>query len=195
MARKTIFLLFCLFTGSLQAQQTFTDVLTSQKAGEGKVVVVQDERIKELVDGSASKTPAKNASTSKKASDDKPKKEASRQQLPPHQAESTKTVSSTPPSQYALRYRTRYKATGYRIQVFTGGNSRADRARAYEIEQKCRTAFPELSVYIHFISPRWICRVGDFQSYNDAQKYLSRIRRAGISNEAIVVKTTVLLAR
>ena len=91
--------------------------------------------------------------------------------------------------------RARYQATGFRIQVYTGGNSRNDKAKAQQLQMRCRQAFPELSAYVHFISPHWVCRVGDFKDRNEAQRYASQIRRKKLSYEVRIVKSTVLLAR
>lgn len=86
----------------------------------------------------------------------------------------------------------RYKVQGYRIQVFTGGNDRAAKRAAQEMKTKIQKHFPELSVYIHFQSPRWVCRVGDFISREEAQVYLKQIRKKRLSPEAAIVKSLVL---
>ena len=44
------------------------------------------------------------------------------------------------------------------ISTTTGKND-ADR-----VASRVKEYFPELSVYTSFISPRWLCRVGDFRS-------------------------------
>lgn len=90
--------------------------------------------------------------------------------------------------------RPRYKAQGYRIQVFTGGNDRAAKSAAQEMKSKVQRYFPELSVYIHFQSPRWVCRVGDFVSREEAQQYVRLIRKHRLSPEAAIVKSTILRA-
>lgn len=91
--------------------------------------------------------------------------------------------------------RVRYKAEGFRIQVYTGGNSRADKGKAQQLQQRCRQEFPELSAYVHFVSPHWVCRVGDFKDREEAQRYANQIRRKRLSYEARIVKSSVLLAR
>ena len=60
--------------------------------------------------------------------------------------------------------RARYKAQGYRIQVYT------------------------------FLSPRWVCRVGDFSSREEAVDYVRQLRRKRISAEVRVVSSTILRA-
>lgn len=88
--------------------------------------------------------------------------------------------------------RVRYKTPGYRIQVYTGTNNRASKQAALQMKEKVQKSFPELSVYIHFQSPRWICRVGDFISREEALPYLKKIRRERISSEARIVSSIIL---
>ncbi len=90
--------------------------------------------------------------------------------------------------------RTRYKVRGFRIQIYTGGNTRNHKAQAHSVAGKARQAAPELGTYVQFQSPHWICRVGDFRNREDAQRYVKRLRAAGVSNEARIVSCEVLLA-
>lgn len=83
------------------------------------------------------------------------------------------------------------KANGYRIQVYAGGNSRASKVEAQNIAAKVKNAFPDWTVYTHFQSPRWICRVGDFLTYEEAQSALSDLRETNEFNEALIVKTVI----
>lgn len=85
----------------------------------------------------------------------------------------------------------RRKGAGYRIQIFTGGNSRADRVRANRMGGLCRSYFPELSVYTHFESPRWICRVGDFKTAEDARVYVQKMRSMKVFKELRIVRSVV----
>lgn len=172
----SIVLALCAFCAYAQTAGTYTGHLRQQKTGAGTVTVTQDAEIEALVN---------NEATKKKG--EKMPSAGARQEKQHHRLapEQRKGMSGS---------RQRYKAKGYRIQIFTGGNSRADRQAARRMEQKCKKAFPELSAYVHFVSPRWICRVGDFRTREDANKYLQMIRKAQISNEARVVCCTVLLA-
>jgi DNA mismatch repair ATPase MutL len=79
-----------------------------------------------------------------------------------------------------------YKVTGYRIQAFAGGNSRNDREQAQDIGKSIKKEFPELPVYVHFYSPRWICRVGNFRDLSEAQNYLKKIREMGYKSACLV---------
>lgn len=82
--------------------------------------------------------------------------------------------------------RNSYKITGYRIQAYSGGNSRADREKANKIGDAIKMKYPDQPVYVHFYSPRWICRVGNFRSYSEAAKFLRSIKAMGYSQACIV---------
>jgi hypothetical protein len=79
-----------------------------------------------------------------------------------------------------------YKVTGYRVQAFAGGNSRVDRQKAESIGNAIKMKFPEQPVYVHFYSPRWICRVGNFRSYSQAEWMLKEIRKMGYHSACLV---------
>lgn len=78
------------------------------------------------------------------------------------------------------------KVTGYRVQAFAGGNSRADREKAESIKDAIKIRYPELPVYVHFYSPRWICRVGNFRTFAEAQSVLRNIKAMGYKQACIV---------
>ncbi len=46
--------------------------------------------------------------------------------------------------------------------------------------------FPEQPVYVHFYSPRWICRMGNFRSLAEAQKMLAKVRSLGYRQACLV---------
>lgn len=79
-----------------------------------------------------------------------------------------------------------YKVTGYRVQAFAGGNSRKDRQKAESIGNAIKMKYPDQPVYVHFYSPRWICRVGNFRSQAEARKMLNNIRRMGYKSACLV---------
>ena len=86
-----------------------------------------------------------------------------------------------------------YKATGYRVQAFAGGNSRADRQKAERTGNSIRAQFPNVAVYVHFYSPRWICRVGNYRTYEEAHQMLVSLRNMGYT-EATIVKGKISVA-
>jgi hypothetical protein len=79
-----------------------------------------------------------------------------------------------------------HKANGYRVQVFSGGNSRNDRLKAEQIGNNVKMSFPNQPVYVHFYSPRWICRMGNYRSIGEADKMLKKVRALGYKQACIV---------
>lgn len=66
--------------------------------------------------------------------------------------------------------------SGWRIQVFSGNNQHISKIEAFRKETDVKTTFPELLTYLKFNAPIWRLRVGDFQTYQDAQKMLVQLR-------------------
>lgn len=89
--------------------------------------------------------------------------------------------------------RPRYKSQGYRIQLYSGSQGRASKIEAFRRGEVSRSFFPELSVYCHFKSPRWVCRVGDFPTIEAARKYLKLMRSTTQFPDCQIVKSQVLL--
>lgn len=78
------------------------------------------------------------------------------------------------------------KVTGYRVQAYAGGNTRADKQRAQQIGEAIKLRYPGQPIYVHFYSPRWICRVGNYRSYSEASKMLHAIKSMGYRGATIV---------
>lgn len=79
------------------------------------------------------------------------------------------------------------KARGYRVQVYAGNNTRASREAAFRAGDAIRKAFPDLSIYTEFISPRWVCRVGDCRTYEEADALMRDIRALGNFKDATIL--------
>lgn len=79
-----------------------------------------------------------------------------------------------------------YKVTGYRVQLYAGGNSRNDRLKAEQTGNDIKMKFPDQPVYVHFYSPRWICRMGNFKSLAEAQKVLAKVKAYGYRQACLV---------
>lgn len=78
------------------------------------------------------------------------------------------------------------KVTGYRVQAFAGGNTRADKMKAQQAGNDLKMRFPDQPIYVHFYSPRWICRVGNYRSLGEAEKMLHAVRKMGYKAATIV---------
>ena len=79
-----------------------------------------------------------------------------------------------------------YKVNGYRVQAFAGGNTRKDRIQAEQTGDRIKASFPDAPVYVHFYSPRWICRVGNYRTYEEAHQMLVSLRKQGFTQATIV---------
>jgi hypothetical protein len=85
------------------------------------------------------------------------------------------------------------KESGYRILVFSGGDSREARNAAYEIEGKVKNYFPQLPVYTIFISPRWLCQAGDYKTIEEAYAMMRKMKQIGAFNEVSIVRTQIII--
>ena len=79
-----------------------------------------------------------------------------------------------------------YKVNGYRVQVFAGGNSRTDKIKAQDAGNAVKMAFPSQPIYVHFYSPRWICRMGNYRTYEEANAILQQVKKMGYKQACIV---------
>lgn len=83
------------------------------------------------------------------------------------------------------------KARGYRVQVYAGNNSRIARTEANKVADKIKTEFPEMSVYAYFQPPRWLCRVGDYRSIEEADAAMRRLKATGKFKEVSIVREQI----
>ncbi len=183
-----IFLSFAWYGLHVGAQQTFTEYLTTDRPEQGRVRVYQAEDITALVNGAAPRAAGRAVGLSGGQKDGR---DSTKHHSVTTVARNTESDDSLHPAKSVARRR--HKASGYRIQIFTGGNSRNDRIAAERAGRVCRQSFPELAAYSHFLSPRWVCRVGDFASYEEAAEYARKLRKEGAFREVRIVKSTVWL--
>lgn len=83
------------------------------------------------------------------------------------------------------------KARGYRVQVYAGNNSRVARQEANDVAEQVKSEFPELSVYAFFQPPRWLCRVGDYRSIEEADAAMRRLKATGKFKEVSIVREQI----
>ena len=180
--------------GVADAQSSFTERLQQSKNGEGKITVTQDKAIDELVNGTATTTARpKTQTTQHKPAENKENNTATNQEKEKRPetkavvAEHTDTVVVDTPEEIQKKIMKGVKVAGYRVQVFAGGNTRNDRIKAERIGNEVKSLFPGEPVYVHFYSPRWICRIGNYRTYEEAHEVLERVKNNGFKS-AIIVK-------
>lgn len=83
------------------------------------------------------------------------------------------------------------KTRGFRVQVYAGNNSRIARNEANTVAEKIKELFPEMPVYTYFQSPRWLCRVGDFKSIEEAHVAMRKLKESGEFKEAAIVQEII----
>lgn len=176
------------------AQSSFTQRLQQSKNGEGKITVTQDKAIDELVNGPAVTAPTrtKTTTTHQKPTETQQKtaeKPAEKKELEKKvvAVEHHDTTTIDTPEEIQKKIMKGVKVAGYRVQVFAGGNTRNDRVKAERIGSEIKSLFPGVPVYVHFYSPRWICRMGNYRTYEEAHAVLERVKNNGYQS-AIIVK-------
>ena len=177
--------------GGVQAQ-TFLDRLKKPAKDKAVVTVTQDAAIDKLVNGDIT---AKTTVVNKKEHAASTKKESAHSASTKKESAHSASTTTTPPASSSTIeepdmsnkvMKNSYKVTGYRVQAFAGGNKRNDRQAAENVGNAIKRRFPEQPIYVHFYSPRWICRVGNFRTYEEAHAMLVEIREMGYKQASIV---------
>jgi len=172
------------------AQSTFTERLQKSNTGEGKISVTQDKSIDELVNGSATiKQPQKDKPEQKAtiAATPKDKEKSAASEKAASKEEEAQTTITPDTLDLHKKVMKGVKVNGYRVQVFAGGNSRNDRLKAERTGENIKSLFPNEPIYVHFYSPRWICRMGNYRTYEEAHEVLKKVKQLGYQS-AIIVK-------
>ena len=169
--------------------QTFTQRLQKQpSAGQGSVTIHQSDSIDKLVNTTVltttKSTPSATSHTSATSTTSKSTAIATATQP-------VETPDTTNLSQKMIR--NGHKVMGYRVQAFAGGNSRKDRQKAEQTRNSIKSHYPNVPVYVHFYSPRWICRVGNYRTYEEAHQMLVSLRELGF-DQATIVKGKITVA-
>ena len=193
MRRIITILTLCAGIAINASAQTFTQRIQQQNNnGQGTVTIHQDDDISKLVNSEVLNnkqhaaqqntvtTPGTKPSTTK-PSTTKPATPNSAT------AENDDETEETSPDLSKKVMRGGVKVNGYRVQAFAGGNSRKDRIQAEQIGNNIKSHFANVPVYVHFYSPRWICRVGNYRTYEEAHHMLVQLRNLGY-NQASIVK-------
>ena len=166
------------------AQSTFTERLQKSNTSEGKVSVTHDKSIDALVNGSN----AKDKAECKVKAEAKPDtKTEPKDKVTPKENEAQAIVATPDTADVHKKVMKGMKINGYRVQVFAGGNSRSDRLKAERAGDNMKSLFPSEPVYVHFYTPRWICRIGNYRTYEEAYEILKKVKQQGYDS-AIIVK-------
>jgi hypothetical protein len=199
----TLFIIhFTLFINPVGAQ-SFTQRL-QQNTGRGGVITLhQDAAIDELVNGKTVTPPAptrpKNNQTTRQQNTTQRtdnQQRADNQQRTDNQQRadnrqqkdemSTLREQEVATADTIVQPRRTRQMMGYRIQAFAGGKTRNDRQKAEQTKKNLEALFPGQKVYVHFYSPRWICRMGNFRTIAEAKEVLDEVVRMGYDTATLV---------
>ena len=187
--------IICHLSFSPLGAQTFTQRLQKNTAGEGTVTVTHSQDIDQLVNGTKDNgtkdSGTKDNSTTSTVATAKTTKPGTGRDTVSHVTHPRDTAEPVDTAAHNKKVmRGGYKTSGYRVQVFAGGNQRKDRQQATRIGNEIKSLYPNLPVYVHFYSPRWICRIGNFRTYEEAHQVMTSIRKMGY-NAATVIKDKI----
>ena len=164
--RQLLALFFCSLVSYAVHGQTFTDDLRNVDNNGGSLEVVQSTDMDTLVN---EKELGKAATATGKAG--------------PARYKRTKLKPGQTPTE---------RVSGFRIQIYqvTGAEGNAN---AKKMQTRARQAFPGISTYVSLNGPRWVCRIGDFQTNEEAQIFLRRVRSSGISKTVSIVRSSIFV--
>ena len=180
--------------------QSYTERIQQKQQGKGNITIHQSKEIDDLVNDPTA-TGVQSGNSQKPHADNNQKPQANNKEQKPQtggqQSSSAQSQQSTAENQEPAAEPTQptatRKVTGYRVQAFAGGNSRKDRQTAEQISNSIKSQIPGVAVYVHFYSPRWICRVGNFRTYEEAHQMMVRLQNMGYK-QATVVKGKITVA-
>ena len=209
--KQFVTLLIFILCSSIQMNaQTYLDYLKQKNPGQGVVTVHQSKAIDELVNGKqvSTHTNQVNPQDDKTKTTPQPQKKptdtqhkevtpaAQHKQSPDSHKQTPDSLKKAETHQEETEMpvvdmrkkvmRRSYKVTGYRVQIFAGGNSRNDRLKAEQTGNNIKMKFPDQPVYVHFYSPRWICRMGNFRELGEAKKVLAKVKALGYRQACLV---------
>ena len=190
--RWTVTLFLCVGMMVHANAQTFTERVQKKVEGKGTLTIHQSKDIEQLVnDPQATEVqqPQKPNDNKNKPNDNKKQTEHSKDK-----GQTNKEIAQTGETKTeddALNTTTTtvantHKVMGYRVQAFAGGNSRKDRQMAEQIRNDIKSHFANVPVYVHFYSPRWICRVGNYRTYEEAHQMMVNLQKLGYKQASIV---------
>ena len=58
---------------------------------------------------------------------------------------------------------------------------------------KVKQYFQDAQVYAYFESPRWLCRVGNFASIEEADAMMRQLKKTGVFKEVSIVRDQITL--
>ena len=181
--RWIVTLILCVGMLTHANAQTFTERVQKKVNGKGTVTIHQSEEIDQLVNDPYVTGEIQQP---QKQSESKNQEESSTDYKQANTTNSSSVSDEKEDTDIEVTPRRTHKITGYRVQAFAGGNSRKDRQTAESISNNIKAQIPNIAVYVHFFSPRWICRVGNFRTYEEAHQMMVKLQNMCYKQASIV---------
>jgi hypothetical protein len=183
-------LLVLFFSVAADAQTSIIHRLQLNEVGKGRVTIHQDESITALIGGHKRITTPSASSHANNTAERKPVRQK-------NESNDDDVYSSSVSGDVSLEGvveeapKRIVKVSGYRVQVYAGNNTRNAKLEAMRTASDVRNFFPEISVYSFFSPPRWLCRVGDFRSMEEAYSMMRKLKSTRVFHEVSIVKDRV----
>lgn len=84
------------------------------------------------------------------------------------------------------------QTVGYRIQIYAGGNTRYAKEEAQKAAQYIREKYPDIPVYTEFVAPRWVCRVGDYKTIEEADQAMRILKQSRHFKEIAILPNQLI---
>ena len=84
------------------------------------------------------------------------------------------------------------QTVGYRIQIYAGGNTRYAKEEALKAAQYIREKYPDIPVYTEFVAPRWVCRVGDYKTIEEADQAMRILKQSRHFKEIAILPNQLI---
>lgn len=81
---------------------------------------------------------------------------------------------------------------GYRIQIYAGGNTRYAKEEALKAASYVKSNYPDMPVYTEFVSPRWVCRVGDYKTIEEADRAMRMLKASREFKEIAILPNQLI---
>ncbi len=81
---------------------------------------------------------------------------------------------------------------GYRIQIYAGGNTRQSKEEAQKAAKFVKDNYPEIPIYTEFVAPRWVCRVGDYKTIEEADQVMRVLKKSRNFKEIAILPNQLI---
>ncbi len=185
----------CLFTFLSATAQSFTQRIQQHAAGQGTVTVHQNDSIDNLVNNAilSNRRIATQPGRPTQPGSSTQQNQAAKQNQNEQKTDEKQESEDNGSTDEVRVVHGSYKVMGYRVQAFAGGNSRVDRQKAERTRNNIKSYYPNVPVYVHFYSPRWICRVGNYRTYEEAYQMMTSLKDLGF-DQCTIVKGKIQVA-